>query len=527
MTARVWWRGQGLLEEVTDHFRTDSWSVSESAEEGSVGNCTMVADDADGTLGALMFGLTHIEITDDAIPGDIVVWAGHVGSLTVSRGDTVTERQLSLSLIDRNVGFGRRVLSGTASKRPAETDVERMQWLLGASEASSDFDDWTTYVSTASPVAMDACDYRGQSADQVASDCAAASGRNWWSQEMGPGPITATLGTGILTTAWYDWDTSTAYTGTAGLTNDPTLIDLAEWWPVGQDATLTRDYSRVYSGLYMPFDGGAVYRQRAATSSAYGMRDTTAPSLNVKSAAKAAARADRILSTMGAPHLRVSVSARLPPSAVNQFRAGMRVRASLTHLTDGLDVPWWYRILSRTVSQAAAGSLYDVALEMTPLEVYVAPADLFAALLKSGSPGAGTVPFVGTGDLPPAGWGMVPKLGPVSYRESASPYSGLVIGAASVVGVMAQVTQAGVGAVTLTLSILVNSAVVASQTVVTGSGYWNITWHAEAHAIPVAAGDVVTAQFTAGCGSIGIGNEFLAVWRNAPYTLAGVSLAGD
>ena len=373
MSARVWWRDEHTgTAEITDHIRTDSWTLTESAEEGSVGAATLVADDADGTFGALTMLGSHIEVIDSDSAGDSVVWAGHIGEQTLSRGDTVLSAQWSNSTMDRNYGWARRALTGTASNRPAETDTQRVAWLLATSEASADLDDVTTYVSAAAGTPMDACDYRGQTVDQVMSDCSTASGRNWWAQEMGAVPGTAT-GTaywaGVKTYAWYDLDTSAAYGGTCVITNDASLVDLATYWPPSQDAEMYRDFSGVYSGALGNWDGGSTYRFRAATASAYGRRDTVVPLPNVKSAATAAKVLDRMLESMAEPHVRVRVGLEVPASVVNQFKPGMRVVGKFTHFTSGLDGLAWYRVLNREVSQAAAGERYRLRLEMTPVAV--------------------------------------------------------------------------------------------------------------------------------------------------------------
>ena len=301
MSAQVYWRAFHTgTAEITSHFRTDTWKLSENAEEASQATSSITADDTDGSFGTLQMALNHIEVIDTACPGDIVLWAGHITDLTDSRGDTVNSTQFACNTIDRNVAWSRRVMVGSDCNRSAETDVARMQWLLATSEAAADFDDVTTYVSTASPVNMDAADYRGQPFQNIASDCAQASGKNYWAQEMG-----TAIWSAIQTFAWYDFTTSTAYTGTCVVTNDSTLIDEATYWPASQDSTLLRDYSRVYSGGYMPFDGGATYRENASTASAYGRRDFIAPSYNVKSLTKAQARMDRMLTSMADPHLRV------------------------------------------------------------------------------------------------------------------------------------------------------------------------------------------------------------------------------
>lgn len=345
---------------VTDYVPTDGWSLTENAEEGSQAESTITLyDDALGTAIQDLTSLHILTVIDDDIPGDDkIVWGGYIGEVEVSRGDTATGRVWQWSLHDSNYSWSRMILTGTAAARPAETDVARMQWMLSTHAADYSFTDTTTYVSTASPVNMDACDYRAQYTSDLADDCAQASGKNWWTSMIGTahgGPVTV----------WYGKDTGTAYAGTCVITNDPLLIDGSTYWPPSQDARMVIDPSRIYSGAYIEYDGGATYRYSPAIASAYSKRDTTMTQMNVKSAAKAQARAARYLASWASPHVRVTCTVRVPASAVNQFKTGMRVRALFTHLP-GLESLTWYRILRRTVSQRAAGTLYDVELEMTP-----------------------------------------------------------------------------------------------------------------------------------------------------------------
>lgn len=363
MTAKWYWRDPRVgTAEITSVLRTDEWSVTENAEEGSVGAASLTADDRDGTFSVRKMLGNRIEAVDTDCPGDVVIWAGHISDQRFSHGDTVLGLQVENATMDRNYAWGCRVMTGTDCKRTAETDAQRMSWLLRTDEANAQFDDVTAFVNTAVGTPMDAADYRGQTFDQVASDCAQASGKNWWAQGIG-----TAIGSAIRTYAWYDYDTSTAYTGTCVITNDPALIDEATYWAPFQEAELLRDHSRIYSGGYGTYDGGAVYVTNATTASAYEKRDTVVPIPNVKTAAKAKARLTRILAGMGAPHYRATVTVRVPASVVNQFKAGMRLQASFTHFPAPYNGLCWYRILNRTVSQRAAGKLYDVRLEMTPL----------------------------------------------------------------------------------------------------------------------------------------------------------------
>lgn len=392
---------------------TDGWTVTEQAEEGSVGESTLTLYDSDGTLATAFRQLQNLAIVDTSTGGDVLVWGGYSADWTWSRGDTANSRTLQVTLNDANWAWSRLVLTGTASSRPAETDVARVQWAMTTYAADVAFGDVTTYVSTASPVAMDAADYRGQYLSDLVGDCSQASGKNWWASQMGTSLASASV------TAWYgDSNASTAYAGTCAVTNDPALIDSSAYWAPTQDASIVVDPSRIFSGVYVEFDGGAAYRYKASTGSAYLKRDTVISAMNVKTVTKARARGDRYLSSWNSPHERVTCSVRVPATKVSQFRAGMRVQAGFTHIP-GWESPRWCRVLRRTVSQRAAGTLYDVELEMTPVANMTA-LHYFGCPYVNGdtAPGSNGTHSYYVGDTPHARRGNVFLLGTVSSNAS-------------------------------------------------------------------------------------------------------------
>jgi hypothetical protein len=388
----------GSTIEVTDRVEmSEGWRVTERAEEGSVGSGVMWLNDPGQTLD--VDGLRAYTIVEDASEAtDNVLFGGLVVDPEVSRGEKGSThydpiaRAWQIQLTDFNGYWNRRVMVGTDCRRPAESDVARMQWLLTTAEAGW-LDDATTYLATSSPSNMDKNDYRGQYLNQIVDDGAQHTGKNWWVQRQ-------ETGTGRVNVGWYGLDGLTTYSSDLLLSNDP-----ADWldaelaagtstvWPIDDDTKLRRDTSRVYAGVYLRYANGtrAIYRRRAASVTAYGYRDYVADYPNVRTKAKATARASRLLADLANPDERIIAKVRLPKGKATMLRAGMRVRFKATHLPGYTD--WrWMRVLSVSIQPVGVGDQYDLGLELQGPGVAapVAPAALgFIGSFEGGWPNGG------------------------------------------------------------------------------------------------------------------------------------------
>ena len=425
MTARHFYKDvDGTTTELTAYVQRIGYQVAENAEEGSAGMTTVILEDPASALD--ISGHRRYWITEDDSTGtDKVIFYGFTAEQKISRGAKGEHyeplaRVWSISLVDANAFWLRRVMVGSDCKRPAKTDVARMQWLFGTSEASI-FGDVTTYVSTASPTNMDKVDYRGQMLSQVVDDCAQQSGKNWWAGVMWDGAA-------YQFTAWYGRDSLSAYTSPLSLSNAPEDLVEADLfdgssliWPISDDSELTRDPSRVYSGVYIEYEGGALYRHSAATAAAFCRRDFVAPSLNVKTKAKASARAARYLADLDEQDERITTTVILPKAIASQMRSGMRVPYRATH-QPGYESYRYCRILSCSPEPVDAGSRWAMHLEMQGIRgsAGVPPyvGSTFAALLNNdqsdGSDQCPTFKFAVDGDHPQGGWDAEPTLGPLT-----------------------------------------------------------------------------------------------------------------
>lgn len=348
MSLQHFFRGDdNVVVEITDNVRLYTFEATMQAEEGSVGSSTVTVDDPDALLtigGHRLFFSTESTATGS----NVIAYVGYTANREVHRGPfkNGASRVWDVNLVDVNSVLARRILTGSSANRPAETDVARMQWLFGTEEADI-IDDATTFLDTSGAVAMDAVDYRGQRVEDVANDCAQASGKNYFITSIG-----TFAGNFVL---WYGFADSTLYRSPLRLSNDLADIDEVLTFAIAEDSTLNRDPSRVYSGVYLPYDGGgntAVYVQSALTAQRFALkgRDVQMDGANVKTAAKATARATRYLRDLDEEEDRITTAVLLPAAKQGFIREGMAVQFKATHLP-GYEAFSYMRVLTRTLSQ--------------------------------------------------------------------------------------------------------------------------------------------------------------------------------
>jgi hypothetical protein len=339
-------------------LRAYSAVVTANAEQGSVAISQIVIDDPEGGIG--ITGLRPFSLTETAESSNQqVIYNGWTADREVTRGEsfrTGSARKWTVNVADGNSIITRRIMRGADANRPAETDVARVQWLLTTSEFG-DIVTTSRYVSTLFPVAMDAVDYRDQNNQQIIDDCSQASGKNYW---IIYDENTSPASWGLV----YDFVGSSKYRSALRLTNILGYVDNDITFGVSEsDTKLNRDPSRVYSGVVLPYVGGEVYVSSNPIATAFQVRDTTAPAYNVKSSAKATARANRYIADAATEADVITTSFLVPLAKVNHLREGQQVQCWFAHFP-GYDTGWnWMRVLRRTVT-ATSEEYYTIEVEM-------------------------------------------------------------------------------------------------------------------------------------------------------------------
>lgn len=351
----------------SEHLGLPGVVITQNAEEGSVAHFETAVDDPTGTL--TLKGHRRVYYVETSAPaGAQVIGNGFLGTKTVTRGSWAVgplARTYTAGLADSNTLISRRLVVGADGARPAETDVQRVQWLMTTTEANQ-FNGSATYINTSGPVAMDAVDYRGQSVEGILNDCSQASGKNYWviyEESLGEFSL------------WYDWDYSATYSSTIRLSNDEADVDDSTTFAYFPDAKLSQDPSRVYSGVLIDFMPASsettswVYETNLATGNEFVFRDVSYPSQNVKTEAKARARAQRYLGTLDEEEDVIHVSFVVPAAAVNKLMHGHRIEMKGTHWgfeDHDYTTFTWMRAMNRTVTQIGPAH-YQIDAELSPI----------------------------------------------------------------------------------------------------------------------------------------------------------------
>ncbi len=383
----------GDVEEFTERVNLAESSVvlTTQAEQGSVATSSLVVDDLAGDWD--ITGHRWVYVLEDTADPEMVYW-GYAADRKVSRMAPMAEtaRQWTITLNDINTLLARRILVGADCNRPAESDVERLQWLTATTEES--FIEDVSLLDTSAPVAMDAVDYRHQYATQIYDDCSQASGKNWYVYPVFDGYD-------WVVGFWYGFGESTDYSSAIRISNDLDDVDSVVTFAPGRATTLTRDPSRVYAGVSMPYDGGIIYYENATTATRFGHRDTSAPMVNVKTNTKAYNRAQRYLLTINTEEDVIDTSILVPPEQVNDVLPGQRIECKYVHLPGYSDFSWM-RVLARTVTFLTPREYgVDLTLSAQPVAVfYPIPGDVVPPDSSLCTIGGYQVPLTGGGNTP-------------------------------------------------------------------------------------------------------------------------------
>ncbi len=524
------------------------------AEEGAVGSWTVTLDDPGSDLVILGHSNWFIE-DDESEDEDDIIFGGFVGSTSFARYEGSDRRMqgplarvVVVEILDANTFLSRQIMRGADTNRPAETDVERIEWILGTDEASI-VTDASTYVDTSGPRNMDASPLRGTYFGQIITDCAQTSGKNFfaWYRKV----------SGIRTmTMWYGRDTLPDYVSPLFITNDPADLNndaiddgSATVWKLSEDAKLRRIHERQYCGCYLTYEGGAVYRHNADThdliSAVSGHhRDMVTNAPMVKSQTKAQARADRQLLDVQDHEVRITTTLTgIPQERVTLAKAGMRLEVKGTHWGPD-DDDWHYaRILSAQPRPFGPGRTWDIDLELSMGAESDGPAPpdftgtAFAGLQRSrgnDTDQTGPLKYANTYDIGGGGWNTAPTTGPLQIVAGVPnpELDGLVYDSIEILEPMdvriyarAHVTGVYIPATTAVLNVYVNGSLEGTQTVGIGPGFAGGTVvEVDLRDFHVDAGDIVSID-SAGSGlgdaifwtNNGVNDTYLKVGRGFTY----------
>ena len=362
----------GRVQLISPDGQSGTEGLTTVAEQGELGVGGVRIEDPSGTLTFNGYATFTVDETDC---DPTRIWTGYVLARAIKRDKTDANsaaRIYDCDLIDQNALLHFRVLRSNAAKRPAETDVARVAWLL-TSEALSGLVYDRGLVSTANAGSFLEADCRRTYADDVIRQLAPSSVKNFFTYYD-----TAT-GTPAL---WYGKMTSTAWASLLTIRNDGAHDNDSVFAPT-VDATLNREPHDVYSGVSYGWRGDPIYVTSAATEAAFIRRDAVYDTDRIGRLATAQQASKDWLNVRSGESDRISVSIVVKSSRVNWVYAGQRIQVLFTHLP-GFTTLTWTRVLRRTVkplSPAGGGSPahYEIQMELWVPPTPAADATVYVA----------------------------------------------------------------------------------------------------------------------------------------------------
>lgn len=366
--------------DVSDKVRLDGYRLVMAADQGKVGAGRLFIDDTSGSGSYAPITKEWSVVESTATPTTIA--GGFVAERGIDRGPltVATQRQFGPLLEDWNTVLTDRVLKGPASNRPAETDRQRVMWLLG--QGVLGMLDGAGQVPNTNTVDMPKTDYWGKTPLDVLDDCAEASGKNFY--------VYYEAGTGWV--LFYDRNnTDSAFTSGLQISDDSTDIDNSTVFGAS-NIKYEEDPERIYSGLLVKFDGGQVWAVDETTETTYRRLQRTVIKENFKKAATAQAWADRQLAKLNEPTKRLALTVSVPASALGDLRPGLRIEVKLR--SRGITAFTYFRIVETTITprqgiRGVSDVEFDVELKMKDKIRPVNLDDTFGGGDSSGNKGTG------------------------------------------------------------------------------------------------------------------------------------------
>jgi hypothetical protein len=342
--------------------------------DGSVGFGGIVFDDPIGTL--LVRGWMEVIVEEDSCVEAPILFRGWIMDRQYVRqaGQGLAYksgigRYIDTNLVDPNDALAFRLFTNPDAKRDPETDIRRINWMLGAADPGG-LDGLVVdlgLVDRSSPRPFQDADYRGQYARDVLDSLAPALGRIYFVYINQPD---GALG------LFYDFPTSTVLTSSMSISND--LADQSDTCLLPFiDGQLHRDPSDMTSLVRGTYRNGVVldgnvdtyndYFSAAATGGLdLGNRGFAWDNDRVGEEATMRTMDGGILAKGGIERDTLTVTVIIPAAKVGFIDVGSRVAVKFTHLDlEGYGDFTYVRVIARQVQQYITNENYVVTYELS------------------------------------------------------------------------------------------------------------------------------------------------------------------
>lgn len=360
--------------EITDRVNWPDIEVGGSANQDSW-NGDLIVDDPSGDFIPLAY--RRIYANEDTAPvGSQVIGNWFINpTIKVKRegnSPVGASRTYVISMADENSLLDRRKFVGSDSKRPAETAIARIRWMLTTTEANT-LDANEDFIE-ADTTMLDAAPLFGQTPGEVLASIMGRTGRQYWvmyREDLTP----------HVYGLWYgNMNTSALYASTASISNIESEVTGGAGlvFALSQSAELERALGRMASGLLGPWKQKTEYIQDPAVGGAYAFVDQTAGDLyNVTTEASAIAQITRQLHELALPDDEITTTVTVQSADINLIKHGMIVPVHASHFPNYTDTdtkPGYAadfvqcRVMERTIRQVGP-TTFELPLRLSPMYV--------------------------------------------------------------------------------------------------------------------------------------------------------------
>lgn len=307
-----------LIDGLSRPVRLQDFELVEAARNGEVG---MGGFDVDSENAAFYFNAHKTVSVHDYAAGSNI-YTGFVADKDLSRGpfSVQNDRQFETGLVDLNTMLIDDIMTGADANRPAETDIERVTWLVGTSFLNG----MGANIGGTNAIDLEAADYRTQQPLSLLTQAAETSGKlffvYWDLAANGP-------------KLFYDIAPAANFTTPHKIsTYLPDGSNSTTHHPVKDSLSRRMDGGRIYSELLYKYDGGSVTVTNTATASNFKPRKTVVYDNTVKTSAMATRKANRYLANAATEEETIMVSVLVEDEDANAFRAGQLMQIKAPHL---------------------------------------------------------------------------------------------------------------------------------------------------------------------------------------------------
>lgn len=316
-------------------FHTES-----AAMAGVVSSGLIEVEDPDGSLD--LVGWTQFNIVETTATPDRIAtgWLANIdqtyGPFRVGPG-----RIHICETVDLNWYLTRIALEQGTPKRPAETDLARVTWLLGNASLNGRVYAGDLTDLTNNPVNLGEADYTDQFPIDVLTDICPVAGKTAY--------VTWDY-TNNRAQLFYDLTTTTTYDSPAAISDGEGDANGTTVFAPRNDPVLHRVIEDGYSDVWLRWKQGIVHKHDAAFEAAHARRDLVLSTSRIGNPTTADAYATKALNAHNHETDSIDVEVEVSAEHVNDILEGHRLYYKSTHFT-GFTSYAYTRVERRTVRQ--------------------------------------------------------------------------------------------------------------------------------------------------------------------------------